>query len=487
MMLYQFFMVITPLLTTPYVVRVLGPEKIGEDAYANSFVQMFLVFVMLGIASYGKKVIASVDSQFQAESNRNDTKAHKKALKSEFGGVFGIQFIAMVTMLLLYLLLVTLFFEGSSVFYTYGFMIIAYGFDISWYFIARGELRKIMVRTILIRMVTISSIFLFVKSEEDLWLYVFMNCFLLLLGQVYIWFFLIRELGGFSVQKASLKKHLRPILILAVIPVSTMVYISVNRVVLGAVQGEVEVGYYNQAYKLYTIGLLFVQALSAVLMPRLVHYYEVGDREQFRSMLTFFFRYICASVLPVCLGVVAVSDALIHVFLGIDFMPVVPVIIVLILSLFLAAMSDLFGTQIMVIRGQNKAYAYSGIIGSAMSFGFNLYIVTVLASEGTALSFLVGNLVIVSIQIYFIRDLLHVKQMILIMMPYVTYSFIMMACIFAVPYVYSGPAFYTLVIQCFVGIGSYIALLLMRNDEILYYIIRSFRKKPSKDKRMEET
>ncbi|MBC1457807.1 oligosaccharide flippase family protein [Listeria newyorkensis] len=485
MMLYQFFMVITPLMTTPYVVRVLGPEKIGEDAYANSFVQMFLVFVMLGIASYGKKIIAMVDSEFGAKpDNQNE---HKKALKEEFGSIFGIQFVAMWSMLILYLLLVTLFFKGSVVFYLYGFMIIAYGFDISWYFIARGQLKKIMTRTVLIRLVTITSIFLLVKTEEDLWIYVFANCFLLLLGQVYIWFFLIRELGGLSIRWGNLKKHVKPILVLAVIPVSAMVYISVNRVVLGAVQGEVEVGYYNQAYKLYTIGLLFVQALAAVLMPRLVHFYKMGEMERFKEMIAFFFRYICASILPVCLGVAAVSTVLIHVFLGAAFMPVVPVIVILILSLFLAAMSDLFGMQIMVIRGQNRAYAYSGIIGSVASFGFNLFIVTVMASEGTALAFLVGNLVIVSIQLYFIRDLLGLKQIIKMMLPYLLYSLAMMACILAVPHVYAGSPFYTLVIQCVVGLGSYVAILFIRRDEILYYIIASFRKKQlSKDKRMEE-
>ncbi|KGL41996.1 hypothetical protein BMT55_03740 [Listeria newyorkensis] len=475
MMLYQFFMVITPLMTTPYVVRVLGPEKIGEDAYANSFVQMFLVFVMLGIASYGKKIIAMVDSEFGAKPDSQNE--HKKALKEEFGSIFGIQFVAMWGMLILYLLLVTLFFKGSVVFYLYGFMIIAYGFDISWYFIARGQLKKIMTRTVLIRIVTITSIFLLVKTEEDLWIYVFANCFLLLLGQVYIWFFLIRELGGLSIRRENLKKHVKSILVLAVIPVSAMVYISVNRVVLGAVQGEVEVGYYNQAYKLYTIGLLFVQALAAVLMPRLVHFYETGEMERFKEMIAFFFRYICASILPVCLGVAAVSTALIHVFLGAAFMPVVPVIVILILSLFLAAMSDLFGMQIMVIRGQNRAYAYSGIIGSVASFGFNLFIVTVLASEGTALAFLAGNLVIVSIQLYFIRDLLGLKQIIKMMLPYLLYSLAMMACILAVPHVYSGSSFYTLVIQCAVGLGSYVAILFIRRDEILYYIIANFRKK----------
>ncbi|WP_430535507.1 oligosaccharide flippase family protein [Listeria rocourtiae] len=485
MMLYQFFMVITPLMTTPYVVRVLGPEKIGEDAYANSFVQMFLVFVMLGIASYGKKVIATVDSEFDGKPDSQEK--HKKALKEQFGGVFGIQFLAMWSMLVLYLLLVTLFFQGSIVFYLYGFMIMAYGFDISWYFIARGQLKKIMTRTVLIRIVTITSIFLLVKTENDLWIYVLANCLLLLLGQVYIWFYLIRELGGLSIRLGSLKKHVKPILILAVIPVSAMVYISVNRVVLGAVQGEVEVGYYNQAYKLYTIGLLFVQALAAVLMPRLVHFYETGEIERFKEMIAFFFRYICASILPVCLGIVAVSTALIHVFLGVAFMPVVPVIIILILSLFLAAMSDLFGMQIMVIRGQNRAYAYSGIIGSIVSFGFNLSIVTVMASEGTALAFLVGNLVIVSIQMYFIRDLLGLKQIIKMMMPYLLYSLAMMACILAVPHIYSGPPFYTLIVQCIVGLGSYLVILFIRRDDILHYVISSFRKKQlSKDKRMEE-
>lgn len=473
MMLYQFFMVITPLMTTPYVVRVLGPEKIGEDAYANSFVQMFLVFVMLGIAIYGRKVIATVDSKFGGQSDSQ----HKKALKEEFGSVFAIQFLAMCFMLVLYLLLVTLFFQGSIVFYLYGLMIIAYGFDISWYFIARGQLRKIMARTVLIRIATIMSIFLLVKTEDDLCIYVFANCFLLLLGQVYIWFFLIRELGGLSIRGGHLSKHVKPILILAVIPISAMVYISVNRVVLGTVQGEVEVGYYNQAYKLYTIGLLFVQALAAVLMPRLVHFYEAGEMEQFKEVISFFFRYICASILPVCLGIVAVSTALIHVFLGVVFMPVVPVLIILILSLFLAAMSDLFGVQIMVTRGQNRAYAYSGIIGSIVSFGFNLFIVTMLASEGTALAFLVGNLVIVSIQLYFIRDLLSLKQIIKMMMPYLLYSLAMMACILAVPHVYTGPPFYTLVIQCVVGLGSYLMILFIRRDEILHYVLSSFRKK----------
>lgn len=461
-------MVITPILTTPYLTRVLGPEKIGKDAYANSFVQIFLVFVLLGIASYGKKRIAVISNRYNALSENGI-----KKLRLEFTSIYIIQFTSMLLMSLFYIVSVHVFFEDSIIFYLYTFMILAYGLDISWYFIAREKVSKIMNRTMLIKFITIISIFVFVKSESDLAKYVFINCFLLFVGQGYMWLYLFKEIKHLHGKWKMIKKHLKPVCMIAVIPIVTVMYISLNKMILGSFIGETAVGFFNQAYKIYTIGFLFVQALSAVVMPALISHYVAKDHDLFLKKIQFFYKYICFTVMPICFLIIGIAKNFVNLFLGRDFSQVSPTLMIIIFTLFFSAISDLIGGQIMIITGQNREYIFSGLIGSSVSILTNLVLINSLHEMGTAVAFLVGNIVIALTQVYLIKINLSLREIIKMAIPYTVAGLLIYGAAFISSYIQINNLFLLISVQCMICLIVYILFLAGTKNEIFIYLLNN--------------
>ncbi|WP_255302316.1 lipopolysaccharide biosynthesis protein [Bacillus cereus] len=172
-LLYNLITIITPLFTTPYVSRVLGAGNIGVDAYVNSIVQIFLVFIILNIGVYGRKQIASAQT--------------KELVHEEFYSIYSVQFMTTFIVMFFYFLYVNQVSNFQNIFLLYGITLAATGLDIAWYFIGLEKVKHIMIRNILVRLLSIVSIFLFVKNKDDLWVFVLINSVTLLAGQGVTW------------------------------------------------------------------------------------------------------------------------------------------------------------------------------------------------------------------------------------------------------------------------------------------------------------
>lgn len=155
---YQLLVIILPIITTPYVTRVFSSDDLGTYGYFNSIVTYFILLATLGVANYGTKVISG----------------HRKEIEKNFWGIYSLQLGATVLSLSLYALFcLTLPFMQNPVAYILGLSLVSKGLDISWLFQGLEDFRKITVRNITVKLVGVISIFLFVKSANDLYLYVF--------------------------------------------------------------------------------------------------------------------------------------------------------------------------------------------------------------------------------------------------------------------------------------------------------------------------
>ena len=162
---YQLLVIILPIITTPYVTRVFSSDDLGTYGYFNSIVTYFILLAMLGVANYGTKVISG----------------HRNEINKNFWGIYSLQLGATVLSLSLYsLLCLTLPFMQNPVAFILGLSLVSKGLDISWLFQGLEDFRKITVRNITVKLFGVISIFLFVKSANDLYLYVFLHSLLIL-------------------------------------------------------------------------------------------------------------------------------------------------------------------------------------------------------------------------------------------------------------------------------------------------------------------
>ena len=156
---YQLLVIILPIITTPYVTRVFSSDDLGTYGYFNSIVTYFILLATLGVANYGTKEISG----------------HRKDLQKNFWGIYTLQLVATFVSILLYVLLcLVLPSMQNPVAYILGLSLVSKGLDISWLFQGLEDFRKITIRNITVKLVGVISIFLFVKSANDLYLYVFL-------------------------------------------------------------------------------------------------------------------------------------------------------------------------------------------------------------------------------------------------------------------------------------------------------------------------
>ncbi|MBC2022088.1 oligosaccharide flippase family protein [Listeria booriae] len=455
---YQFIIVVTPLFTTPYVSRVLGATNIGIDAYANSVVQIFLVFILLNVGVYGRKQIAEAEN--------------RHALKTTFAGIYLMQCLCGLLVSSVYVVFVWMVGSYQLIFMIYGLMLLAYALDISWFFIGREQVKRIMMRNTMVRLLSIACIFLFVNDASDLWLYVLINSAALLIGQLVTWSALFADLGKIHFSFRAMKKHVAPMLLLSVIPCVSLLYTAVNKVILGNVAGATEVGYYNQAFKLYTICMGFVSALSTVIVPRMAMHFKKGDQAKFRQFVNFSIRYVSISTIPLTFGLIGIATTFVPLFLGAAFAPATHNVMLFAPCLFLAGVADILGLQILLITNQSKKYTLSIIIGSIVSFATNIFVVAAWGSEGTVFSFFIANLVIVALQLYFARKHYEFRYFLKIVAKYTFFSIIMLFAMLGIKYLLQGQSdILILAYQLITGVYVYLLCLFLSKDPLLFQIL----------------
>ncbi|MDT0110359.1 flippase [Listeria booriae] len=452
-LLYQLLIIITPIFTMPYVIRVLMPENVGVEAYVSSIVQIFTAFAALGMGDYGRKVIASVKRE--------------QDLKVEFYSLYVVQSFFSVIVLLIYLIFTFHTKQYQMLFLINILTILSYVFDITWFYTGQENMKNIMIRNMVVRLGSMIGIFSFVKGPDDLAIYVWINAATLLLGQLVTWLPLLRKWKGFEIRWEKSKRHVIPVMTVAIVPIITLIPLALNKVILGNMTTAMDVGFYNQAFKLMTLFVVFVTALSTVMSPRMVKQYNGAKKEDFERSMYFSFRYVALSTLPLVTGLIAIAPLFIPLFLGSAFQSSVLNLQILAPSLFFSGLAGIFGLQILVTTGKNKSYAFSVLIAAVISLGTNIVFIRWWGSYGTAVSYTIFMMMTCLLQAYFARKYFSIKKMIQQIAPYVAASLIAFTAEIGIAYVLNGHAVTVIATQVFVGGIVYFGILLLFRDPLL--------------------
>lgn len=264
---YQLLTIIIPLVTTPYISRVLGAEKIGIYSYRMSIAQYFVMFSMLGIVNYGQRTCAAV---------RDD----KTRLSQTFCEIYGCQVITSAVSLLAYFVLTTVLNGEQKLIGTVLiFYILSALLDISWFFYALEEFKIITIRNTIIKLVSVVCIFTFVKSAADLWKYALIMSLGTTVGVAIYWPLLNKWIFPVKFEKKNIIKHVKPILILFIPVVAVSLYRYMDKIMLGVLATMIETGYYENAEKLVNMPLGFINALGIVMLPRMSNLLSKEDTE----------------------------------------------------------------------------------------------------------------------------------------------------------------------------------------------------------------
>ena len=248
-LVYQVLTLVLPLITTPYISRVLGAESIGIYSYTYSILSYFLLFGALGVALYGQREIAYAGE---------DEVKRKKV----FWEIQICRFIAAFVASVIYFI----FFMRNgeySIYYRIWFLeLIAIGIDISWFFQGIEEFKKTVTRNLIVRLVSITLIFVLVKAPEDLIKYITIYAVADLVGNLSLWLYLPKYFKGIKIKNISAFAHLPAIIWLFIPQIASQIYNILDKTMIGnMIVDKSEVGYYEQAQKVIRVLLTVVTSL----------------------------------------------------------------------------------------------------------------------------------------------------------------------------------------------------------------------------------
>lgn len=461
---YQILILIIPLITTPYIARVLGAKGVGIFSYTNSIVQYFILFGCIGLNLYGQREIAYV----QHEKDKRD---------NVFWELVLLRIITVSISLLTYFCTLASHGAYASIFLIMSFDIVASMFDISWFFQGIEDFKKIVIRNFIVKLTGVLLIFLFVKSSNDLYLYVFCQSATLLLGNLSMWAYVPKIIGKIKIRDLNIIKHLKPTIILFFPQIATSVYTVLDKTMIGLLTGiEEEVAYYEQGQKIVKIVMALVTSLGTVMMPRVANLFKQNQLEQVKKYLSKSFRFVFFLAFPMMFGLMAISRNLVPWFFGNGYNKVVPNIMVISPILVIIALSNIMGTQYLLPIGRQKEYTLSVVVGCIVNFSANLLLIPKGLSIGAAVATVIAESSVTGVQMYCIRKDFKFGQIIKDNIQYIISSFIM----FVVTYFlarYLSPSIINTFLCCITGCSIYLGILIMMKDEMLLEVIEKIRLK----------
>lgn len=397
---YQLLAIILPLITVPYISKVLGAEGVGKYSLTFANTQYFVIFGMIGLSLYGNRQIAYV---------RNDS----EKLKETFFSIYTVQVITTAISLTVFLTYTYLFNNGDyrTLYLIQSINILAAMVDVSWLFMGLEEFKKTVIRNTLVKLISLVAIFIFVKSSDDLIMYTAILAVANLLGNLSLWFYVPEKVGKRYMKAKNTINHIKASMALFIPQISIQVYILLDKTLLGMMTNTVEVGYYENAQKLYKVAITIATSIGTVMMPRIANIVAQGDMKKVRSYIRKSFFFVSATSIPLALGLMAISNELCPWFFTSEFQGIEGLVKVYSVVILIVSWSNVLGIQLLVPMSKTKEFTISVTGGAIVNFVLNLIFLRQYKALGACYTTLVAEVTVTVLQFWYVRKIIPVKRL----------------------------------------------------------------------------
>ncbi|MCC4328501.1 flippase [Limosilactobacillus reuteri] len=389
---YQILLLLVPLITVPYVARVLGPELTGINSYTNSWMTFFLLIGQMGISLYGNREVAY----------HRDNPIKRSRI---FWGIELLQVITITCALVAYFGAVLLF---STTFKKYfllqSFWIIAAGLDVSWYFMGVENFQRIVFRNMLVKLGSVALIFLIVKGNNDLGKYIALLGLSNLVGNLTLWPYLKEEVKWVPITTWHPFKHFYPALLLFIPTITTQVYLVVNRLMLGRMSTQNQLGQFQYTDQIIKVILAVVTASGQVMLPHIANKFSKGDVKGIRESLYNSFDFITAIAIPMMFGIMAIAKQFAPWFLGKQFNDAGTLMMIEAPVILFIGWSNVTGTQYLMPINRTKEYTVSVTVGAVINVITNLFLIALWGARGATLATDISEFAVAAVQLIYIRQ-----------------------------------------------------------------------------------
>ena len=462
---YQILILILPLVTAPYISRVLGAENIGIYSYTISISAIFILFGTLGITLYGQREIAYL---------QNDR--YKYSIT--FWEIVIFKIITMTISLLVYYFTLVNTNNEYMVYYKILILeIIANAIDISWFFQGIEEFKKTVIRNLIIKFISIISIFIFVKTKENIYIYFWIYVISTFLGNLSLWLYLPIYIIKVRIKDINAFRHLKPTIGLFIPQIAVQVYTLLDKTMLGTIiEEKSEVGFYEQSQKIIKMLLTIITSLGTVMLPRIANTFAIGNKEKVTNYMKKSFNMVFLIAFPLIFGILAVSKLFVPIFFGLGYEKVSILMNIISPIILLIGISNVTGTQYLLPTKRQKEYTVSVVCGAIVNFIMNSILIFKFGALGASIGTVIAEFTVTGVQIFFTRKDFEFKQIVKLTKNYILSSIIMFGiCILIGKLVYNN--YYSLILQISIGSITYVISLLIFKDKFIIEVIDKVKKK----------
>lgn len=456
-LLYQVLSLALPLVTTPYLSRVLGADGIGKYSFAQSIVSYFALAAALGSTLYGQRAIARVSQDPEARSRA-------------FFEIFLLRTIGVAVAMAIYGGIVLPRVGDPLLYAVAAIEIVSVALDVTWLYQGMENFRPIALCTAVGRLLAVMAIFLFVRDRGDLIVYVVCYGASLLLGYLLLWSGVRKYLSRVSVRRLRVMRHALPSLALFASQLAIQIYTVLDKTMIGLItRSDFENGYYEQSQKLIRVLLALVTSLGVVMASRVAVLWHGKKREQIYDLIYSSFRFVLAVGLPMAVGCGLILSRFVPIFYGAGFEPVMPILRVLVWLFPIVGCSNVMGIQLLVPTGRERFLTFSVAAGALTNVILNAVLIASRAAVGAAIASVIAECAVTAVQFFLVRRELHAGKVLKMFARYAALSAVMGAVGLVVSYV--APAgvlgIALIVLPC---VTVYAALLVVLRDPLLRFL-----------------
>lgn len=466
---YEILIIIMPFLTAPYVSRVLGAERIGIYSYTHTIANYFVLFCALGIKNYGNREISR---------NRDNT----QKLNETFSSILFLHFIVSGIVVVAYLIYMLFIAEPDRKLYVLiqGIYIVTAFFDISWLYFGLEQFKMTVTRSTIIRIATVILIFLFVKQPSDLTKYILILAFGNFFGQSYLWFYMKRYVKICKVSARQIFSHLPQMSLLFIPTVAVSLYNYMDKIMVGKIAGDTELGFYENSEKLIFLATNVVCSVGTVMLPRMSNLAAKGNHKKAQKYISDSMQMVMCMACAMAFGLAGVAKVFSPLFWGKEYIPCAILVMLLAISLPFKGFANILRTQFLIPHKRDKEYTLSVCVGAVVNLIFNFLLIRHLQAAGASIGTIAAEVSVCLVQMIACTRDLPLKQYLKQSAVYILFGAVMFVAIILIGNGL-GCSILTLCIQVASGCIIYVSLCLvyfiLTKNKLFYQVFNGMKQK----------
>lgn len=455
--------IIFPMISFPYVSRILLTDNLGKVNYGNSIIGYFSLLAGLGIYTYAVRECSKV-------------KYDKIKLEQLASELYSINICS--TIISYALLFILLIFTRKLDDYRYlivvqSMTIFFYTLGTDWINNVMEDFKYITIRTVVFQFVSLFLMFVFVKTPEDYIKYAFIVVLSNVGANVLNIFYRKKYVNIHFTLKMNIKKHLKPVLLLFSMMLAQTIYVNSDITILGVLKGDYEVGLYSVSVKIFNIVQALVNSVTLAILPQISYWYEKKNYSEINSLIRYGLDFTITLGLPCVVGMYILAPELIEILSGIEYIEATDSLRLLAIALMISFIAGILGNMIMLPSGRDKLCMISSIISALVNLILNIIFIPYYGLNAAAVTTIVAQMIGFFVKFPFVEKEIVIQNKKTLLFGPCCGSFFIIVITQIIRTLYDGVFFRTiLIVLCSVIV--YCIMLYIGKNELFLSILKKY-------------